>query len=358
MCNEIRITSVSQFVSELAKLDDLTKTDKTRFFRGHEDKTYLLTPSIYRSDARIQNEDKIIKEAFTYCANDFLPHETLFEKLAKLQHYDYATRLLDISANALVGLYFAVRKIDKDGDETVDDQIDGEVIVLDIPNESIKYDDSDTVAILSAVSLRNVNFSILNCVRNLSDYQMLEMLLFTRKIMQNQEDLKMLRETGNNKKIIDNCLINIGLEDIDGFLSEKLNNELNVVTKRLFNEHQDIVRLLNDIRKDKPHFLPIIDRNDFNQVLCVKAKPNNPRISRQQGAFLLFGIDGNKQTKAEVKQEWFNQPNGKRFIIDKSSKQQILTDLATLGISSQTLFPELDKQAKPIMNKYCMPSNQ
>lgn len=352
MCDEIRITSVAQFVEKLSSLNDLAGENKTRFFRGHHDKEYKLVPSIYRNTGLIQNEDKIIKEAFTYCADDFLPHETLFEKLTKLQHYDYATRLLDISSNALVALYFAVRDFsDAEKSEAIDDKKDGEVIVLDIPNESIKYDDSDTVAILSAVSLRDISFDINEYIKNMGSHQVLEILLSSRKILDYQKDLKVLSQSEENKKIIDGELNKIGLE-LNGFLSQKFNQELNVITKNFFNENIYITRLLNDVRKDKPYFLPMIDHNDFNQVLCVRAKPNNPRISRQQGAFLLFGINGNKGSQAEIKQEWINSSNKSRFIIDKASKQKIIAELAMLGISSQTLFPELDKRAKPIMDKY------
>ena len=137
-------------VSDLSKiLQTLGEPEKghTRFFRGHGDEGWKLLPSIYRETYLIENEDKIIKDALTYCPDDFLPSDTLFEKLVKLQHYGCYTRLLDLTTNALVALYFSAwnkQHHDKDG----------ELIILDIPDEQIKYGDSDTVAILSAISLR------------------------------------------------------------------------------------------------------------------------------------------------------------------------------------------------------------
>ncbi|WP_143531224.1 FRG domain-containing protein, partial [Rodentibacter genomosp. 2] len=158
-------------MADLAKrLQDLGEPKKgyTRFFRGHSNESYTLTSSIYREDENnqndpnylINNEDKIIKDTFTYCSDYFLPHETLFERLTKLQHYNYKTRLLDISSNSLVALYFAIAKSDKQ--EVSNPYKNGEIVVLDIPNEHIKYDDSDVVSILSAISLRKYDFELEN----------------------------------------------------------------------------------------------------------------------------------------------------------------------------------------------------
>ena len=120
-------------ISDLSRiLQTLGEPEKghTRFFRGHADKDWQMLPSIYRAQHLIENEDKIIKDALTYCPDDFLPSDTLFEKLVKLQHYGYSTRLLDLTANALVALYFAA---------SPSSNKDGELIILDIPDTEIKY---------------------------------------------------------------------------------------------------------------------------------------------------------------------------------------------------------------------------
>ena len=149
-------------VSDLSKiLRTLGEPEKghTRFFRGHGDESWKLLPSIYREDYLIENEDKIIKDTLTYCPDDFLPSDTLFEKLVKLQHYGYSTRLLDLTTNALVALYFAsLSYINPETNK--EEKKDGEFIILDIPNADIKYSDSDTVTVLSAISLQNVPLDI------------------------------------------------------------------------------------------------------------------------------------------------------------------------------------------------------
>lgn len=348
-----KIKSVADLADKLKELDE-PKKGYTRFFRGHSNKDYKLEPSIYRKDDKagdknylINNEDKIIKDAFTYCSDYFLPHETLFERLTKLQHYDYKTRLLDISSNSLVALYFAIAKSDKQ--EVSNPYKNGEIVVLDIPNEHIKYDDSDVVSVLSAISLRKYDFELENYISN-SEAQAIAQagLLMVKeksekKIYSNNYDYMsdpILSPLFRESNLTPNQLLTI--------LGKNRKEE---VFKEVFNKQPEIMRLLHDIRKDKPSFAPIIKVEDFSRVVCVKAKQNNPRIARQQGAFLLFGIDGQKIKQAKVDDDWVVS-NKNKLIIDNTAKQDILNELKSFGISHQSLFPELDSQANDIINKY------
>lgn len=281
-----QITEISELAKILKQLGS-PEPGHTRFFRGHPKKSYILKPSIYRKDRKkspgnpkylIENEDNIIRDALTNCPDSFHQSDTLFEKLVKLQHYGYSTRLLDLTSNVLVALYFAT---DKDPEE------EGEIVVLDIPNDQIKYDDSDVVSILSAISLRKSDFSI------------------------NQND-----------------------------------------SIKKFNKKKKITRLIHDIRGDKPGFLAEINPKDLNRVVCVKAKLNNPRIIRQQGSFLIFGMKSKKRTSSTVPKEWKKTLNMPIYINGKD-KDNIQKELKSFGISHQNLFPELDSQAKDILAQYC-----
>ena len=80
------ISSVEGLVKVLRALGE-PKQGTSRFFRGHGNLNYQLQPSIYRGQHLVANEDKIIRDAFTYCPESFLENETLFEKLVKLQHF-------------------------------------------------------------------------------------------------------------------------------------------------------------------------------------------------------------------------------------------------------------------------------
>lgn len=344
MFMSILIKSVGDFVNALSNLPE-NNNDTERFFRGHSNKGYTLTPNVYREPYLIENEHNIIQDAFTYCSDYFLPHETLFEKLVKLQHYGYKTRLLDITSNALVALYFSVCDCQKYSSEY--NGKDGEVIVLDIPKEKIKYPNSDKVAILSAISLQSNSFNV-NEISKISQYEsMKKKILF----LQQEHNLIKFLESRKDFQELFNQMQNLVLEihELDG---GKIDNIMTPILINTFNNQPHIVKLLNDIRNDKPYFLPIIQREDFNQVLCVKSKANNQRILRQHGNFLIFGIDDKKQERAKVDSSWQQTINGKRLIIDKESKLNILKELEYFGISHQTLFPELDSQATHIINRY------
>ena len=120
-----------------------------------------------------------------------------------------------------------------------------------------------------------------------------------------------------------------------------------------FNRSTEISKLLHDVRKDKPEFRPIINKKDLERVICVKPKLNNKRIIRQQGCFLLFGINEAKTSQAKLNEDWIKKDqNNEKFIIPASSKKHILNELKIFGISQNSLFPELESQAKEILEKY------
>ncbi|EFW23715.1 FRG domain protein [Solobacterium moorei F0204] len=145
----LSIKNISDFINELKKIPAPRKTEL--FFRGHSDIDYELKPGIYRNTNLISNEHILFKEFILRTPTDFLNEKSALEKLVKMQHYGLPTRLLDITSNPLVALYFACNG---------DYKKDGKVISFRIPNSYIKYYDSDTVSILSNISKRPDDFNI------------------------------------------------------------------------------------------------------------------------------------------------------------------------------------------------------
>lgn len=113
------------------------------FYRGHADKHWSLTPGIYRDTRYIDKEDYLVHNLIRHCPVDFQSCTSSFEKLVKMQHYELPTRLLDISMNPLVGLYFAACSEPKK---------DGELIIFFIDKEDICNYDDNWVNILSRLS--------------------------------------------------------------------------------------------------------------------------------------------------------------------------------------------------------------
>ncbi|MHA4895642.1 FRG domain-containing protein [Pedobacter sp. PWIIR3] len=125
---------ISEFIQQIEEVG--LKDGFENYFRGHAKLSFELKPSIFRDDL-IYNEDKIFKEAIIRTPHEFQHHRSTCEKLVKMKHYGIPTRLLDITSNPLVALYFACCEHEAD---------DGEVIFFQVPLNHIKYYDIDSVA--------------------------------------------------------------------------------------------------------------------------------------------------------------------------------------------------------------------
>lgn len=129
------VSRVSDFVSKI-------KTNNHLYFRGHADANYMLLPSIMRNANLRKNEFKLYNELLINCPGNFSKCRTHLERLVEMQHYGLPTRLLDISRNLLVALYFAC--------ESNFDMF-GELVLISAENNDIKYPQSDTASILASL---------------------------------------------------------------------------------------------------------------------------------------------------------------------------------------------------------------
>lgn len=141
MCDIEIVTSVEQYARETFSLKKSYK-DYVLFYRGHSRLNYLLQPGIKRDCNWLENENVMYHELLVRCAQYFTHCHTHLDYLVEMQHYGLPTRLLDITENPLVALYFACC--------SNKDKL-GEIIILCTKTENVKYAKSDTVAILAAL---------------------------------------------------------------------------------------------------------------------------------------------------------------------------------------------------------------
>jgi hypothetical protein len=283
--------SLTEFIEAFARYS--SSPIKLKCFRGQRDSSWPSVAGIFRPNLKdlLRNENRAVRDLISVHPNEFASDETMFDKLVRMQHFGLPTRLLDVSLNALVALYFATDPGPDSGKSS-----DGMVTAFAIPPEREKYFDSDSVS----------------CLANLAN-------------MTSEEKDKIYE------------------------LRRSLNGDISSAGNiKKFNKQAVIERLHQFIKSEKPYFQPIIDPIDLFKPYYVHPKMSNRRILAQSGAFILYGINPPKKM-------YFPNPIQETpFIVPQSVKIHIRQALENLGINESTLFPEIDKAAARIKNSYTM----
>lgn len=403
--SETKVENVKDFLDKLIEIQK-SKSDNTElFFRGHADRAYEAEPTIFRKNGNgernlLKNEKHLFNDMITQCPEDFKDCQYTFEYLVKMQHYGLPTRLLDITSNALVALYFACCSLndfmrdgkgnivcDKAGKE-IDQRKDGQVLVFEVQLDKIENYNSNIVFILSSlvqkdetfrlftqfeediydklVSLSSELYEVLNGVVGKEYSQKVaEILLILQDpnlsdIKESYEKDKRYQELTQIKLIEEIIkIVNYNLKEPTKPLPRLIVDKLD----ELFVFKSKTKSFINFIKHEKGY---LIDENSLynnvQSIICVKAKLNNQRIIRQNGLFFLFGMGRIKNhpiTLSEYEYDPFgkmipsiNEITNPTIIIAAEKKADILKELRTLGISKETLMPEIDTVASTLKDRY------
>ncbi|WP_324690196.1 FRG domain-containing protein [Cobetia sp. D5] len=139
-----RVTTVQGFIGKVLGLEQAIGTEV--FYRGHSNKKdYRIEPSLFRKDKSgnylyKDNEHVLYRELLVSNSADFQSDESTLDSLVRMQHYSLPTRLLDITSNPLVALYFACKESKVDV---------GEVIIFSMDRDVVKYFDSDVASCIA-----------------------------------------------------------------------------------------------------------------------------------------------------------------------------------------------------------------
>lgn len=101
------------------------------FYREYYNPDYKLIPSVFRNN-NLSQESDFYHKIMVHCPEEF---KNFFHlgRLVHMQHYSYPTRLLDVTSNPLVALFFACKNF---GHEEYNKSGSGKVFVFCIPGES------------------------------------------------------------------------------------------------------------------------------------------------------------------------------------------------------------------------------
>lgn len=238
------------------------------------------TPGIARNK-RLEKETLIFRECERRLPQEFARCKSTFEKLALMQHYMIPTRLLDITPDSLQALFFALYHDSSEGPKPQDD-CDSVVLVYEIPKDEIKDYHSDAVSVVANIALYpsskgKLDISHLHCSKN---------------------------------------------------------------DRRDFNANWEIQQLHHEIQAEKSYFKEWINKDDMESVFCVHPLLDNPRIRSQQGLFLLFGIDGNREKLASIETSKNTHIKRKTIRIPAKAKTKLREELLVLGKSVDTVYPD------------------
>ncbi|OUP44834.1 FRG domain-containing protein [Pseudoflavonifractor sp. An187] len=268
------INSLHDYIKHISELSDV----KNLFYRGHSNVNYIAIPSLFREKRFYQNEYIMYQELVIRCASSFINCSTHLDFLIEMQHYGLPTRLLDITSNPLVALYFSCESSNNVG----------EVIVYNIGNSSMKYEKCDEVSILTALPM--FDFSTQQSI----------------------------------------------LHDVHfGSLLSSRSYEA----------------LISEIKTERPLLSDDVTYRKLTTPVFVKPVRKNSRILRQEGAFLIWGLDdvhyGDGKQRASFDEEFRYKEDMKKIVyyVPSKYKKSIIDSLNRVGINKAFVYPEIDDVA-------------
>lgn len=310
-----RFNTLGDFVSEIERI--ISKKEGDYFFRGEANKTWKTIPHVLREEKLKLEENSYITQVMNHLPDSFTNHHDMFGKLVEMQHFGIPTRLLDITRSPLIALYFCVNsEPDEDGKILIYPPMEDEQKLLKINNN-----DSREVVIRANISLLTLEEK-----ENLRE----KVIFLQKSILPIRKEIKKL------SKVIDEIISTKGEHELDSKIDaleeerEKYYNEEDIIISE-FNDNYAARKLIYLVKREIPLFQRINHPYNLNKCRIVIPKLTNNRIISQQGAFLIYGL-----------KETYDIKNKETIIINKDDKENLRKSLEDFGISTKTIFPDLE----------------
>ena len=153
-----KVESVTEFLNCIIEGTRVAQTKYNFYYRGEKQYYPLRLPNFYTHE----HSEKLVRQGSEFYYRslinelgraDYSDSFSLFQLLSELQHYEAKTRMLDISSNPLVALYFATEENNGVQKNTKDYESDGHIYIFGEEINHEKFDTGHTVAIKSSLNL-------------------------------------------------------------------------------------------------------------------------------------------------------------------------------------------------------------
>ncbi len=273
------------------------------YYRGENSGSWELRPYLFRSPEDFADpptyelEAKLLTQLISSEPSSFAGLSSSFEELVVGAHYGLPTRLLDITRNPLVALYFACQENE--------DETDGKLHVFIAPEGLIRPFNSDTVSVIA-------NFTKLSRPE--------QNWMLTKSVYDTEQDVDPI--------------------------------ETHDIHLNRYGYRNIVARLNHFIAQEKPYFEPRIDPRDLFRVLVVEPKLSFDRLRAQSAAFLISAWH-ERFEETEIKSVNPDIPVYAHYValIPNECKPRLRRELEWLNITEASLFPGLDTATKEIRQR-------
>ena len=178
--NIILVETLNDYLSSISEIREQVKNEEGPepsnqhfYFRGQANSDWDIVPSVYRGNS-LASEPDLIRSAYLRNPVEFRTFASNFERLTKLQHYGLPTRLLDVTTNPLVALYFACQQHDEieEDEEASSKKItptDGAVFYKRTYGRGFQDIEIETVALLSSLKIQG-DLTLEKCLQLLIEH--------------------------------------------------------------------------------------------------------------------------------------------------------------------------------------------